>query len=243
MERIETALQGIKPNVLLLGEEDDEQLAGAPYGLDYGWNLQYQLREVAQSGGGAQRLQNSWLNQSVGWPQGSMHMAVTQDWDMDEDMSMYGGTSQTMDAAVFNFTLNGVPEIFCGEEVANDRSGNNTHNPIDWHGPNASRFRSFYSSLIALRNRNPALQQGAVTWVTNSLPSQVITYGRMRHGAVFLVEINFAASAESGTLYAPPGKAWTDVSPIGSPGGRSHELPGTGDFSLQPHDFAIFRRS
>jgi len=69
-----------------------------------------------------------------------------------------------MAAAVFNYTIDGVPLLFNGEEVANVMSSDNTHNLINWNSPNAAQFTLFYTQLIGLRSTNPALQQGALTW-------------------------------------------------------------------------------
>jgi glycosidase len=240
-QQLSTSLLATKPNILLLGEEEDAALALAPFGLDYGWNLQGALVQAATSGNSASGLQSIWQNQVTGWPTGMLHMSLTQDWDLGEDLQVYGGVPNTLDAAVFNYTINGVPLLFNGEEVGNDASGNNTHTAIDWTSRNASVFTSFYSQLIALRNANPALQQGTLTWETNSAPAQVATYVRTSGSTQFLVEINFSNTGVNGTVSLPAGNSWTDVTPSGSPGGKSHAQPGT--LALAPYDFAIFKSS
>jgi len=234
-------LEATKSDILLLGEEEDTALTTTPFELDYGWNLQSALQQAATSGNAAAGLQSTWQNQLTGWPAGTMHMSLLQDWDLPEDLNEYGGLANTMDAAVFNFTINGVPLLFNGEEVANDNSGNNTHNKINWSSANATAFNNFYTSLIGLRNSSTSLQQGAMTWVTNSSPSQVATYDRSGGNFEYLIEINFSGSTVTGTVSPPAGNGWTDVTTVGSPGGTSHVSPP--NFSLQPHDFAIFRRN
>ncbi len=239
-QQLRTSLEATKSDILLLGEEENADLALAPFELDYGWNLQSALVQAATSGNSTSGLQNTWQSQVSNYPAGMLHMSLTQDWDLGEDLQIYGGTANTLDAAVFNYTLNGVPLMFNGEEVGNDNSANNTHTLIDWNSPNASAFQAFYKDLIALRNANPALEQGSLTWVTNSASSQVATYDRVSGTTEFLVEINFSGSAVNGTVNATAG-GWTDVSPSGSPGGKGHTAPGY--FSLQGHDFAIFKRT
>jgi cyclomaltodextrinase / maltogenic alpha-amylase / neopullulanase len=242
-QALRPALESVKPGFLMLGEEEDPALADAPFELDYGWTLQGQygaggLKQVA-TGGAATLLQAAWQAQSMGDPSSMRHMTLLQDWDMDEDLSMYGGVAQTMAAAAFNFTVDGVPLLFNGEEVGNDQSGNNTHTLIDWSGPNATPFSSFYASLLALRNGNSALQQGATTWVSNSESSTVVSFTRSDAAGTFLVLVSFSGSPRTGTVTAPAASGWTDVSPIGSPGGTAHPTPPV--FSLAPYDFAIFR--
>ena len=240
-QQLRTSLEAAKPDILMLGEEEDAQLALAPFELDYGWNLQSALQQAATSGNSVTGLQNTWQSQVGNYPSGMLHMSLTQDWDLPEDLQAYGGVPNTLAAAVFNYTINGVPLMFNGEEVGNDKSGNNTHTLIDWSSPNASAFTGFYTSLIALRNANPALQQGTLTWETNSSPSQVATYDRASGTNEFLVEINFSNATVSGTVNVPAGSSWTDVTPSGSPSGQGHTKPGS--FSLRPYDFAVFQRS
>jgi cyclomaltodextrinase len=242
-QSLRPALESTKAGILMLGEEEDPELAQAPFELDYGWTLQGQygaggLKQVT-TGGNATLLQGAWQAQATDYPSGMRHMTLLQDWDMDEDLSVYGGVAQTKAAAAFNFTMDGVPLLFDGEEVGNDQSGNNTHDVIDWNAPEAAAFSSFYASLLALRNGNSALQQGAVTWVTNSASSSVVSFTRSDSRETFLVLVSFSGSTVSGSVAAPSVSGWTDVSPVGSPGGTSHAAPPS--FALQPYDFAVFR--
>jgi cyclomaltodextrinase / maltogenic alpha-amylase / neopullulanase len=166
-------------------------------------------------------------------------MTLMQNWDQDEDLKSYGGVPNTMAAAVFDFTIDGIPMLFNGEEVGNDNSGINSHTVIDWNGPNAATFLPFYKSLLALRNSSTALQQGTVTWIQSSNGASVASYTRSDATGTFLVLINFSGSAVTGTVSAPSESGWTDVSPVGSPGGTTHYAPPA--LSLAAYDFAVFR--
>jgi glycosidase len=240
---LRASLAGVKPGVVMLGEEEDPGLAEAPFELDYGWHLQGLygaggLRQVA-TGDDAGLLQQAWQYQASGWPASMKHMTLLQDWDLDEDLKLYGGAAGTLAAATFNFTIDGVPLLFNGEEVGNDVSGVNTHTPIDWNGPNAAPFGAFYKSLLSLRNGSPALQQGAVGWIANSAPAHVVSYTRSDANATFLVVINFSAGPVTATVSSPAATGWVDVSPVGSPGGSAHAPPPA--VSLGAFDFAVFR--
>jgi glycosidase len=236
-------LEAAKPGFLMLGEEEDPELAQAPFELDYGWHLQGKygmggLQQVA-TGGAANLLQQAWQWESTGWATGMKHMTLLQDWDFDEDLKLYGGVPNTLAAATFNFTMDGVPLLFDGEEVGNDNSAFNTHTPIDWNSPNAAAFQPFYQSLLALRNGSSTLQRGAVTWVANSVPAHVVTFTRSDANGTYLVAINFSGATVTGTVSSPSAGGWTDVSPVGSPGGTAHPAPPA--LSLGGFDFAVFR--
>jgi glycosidase len=236
-------LESVKPGLFMLGEEEDPDLAEAPFDLDYGWTLQGLygaggLRQVA-TGSSATLLEAAWNAQKTGYPAAMRHMTLLQDWDLDLDLKLYGGAPGTMAAATFAFTIDGLPMLLAGEEVGNDASGVNTHTVIDWTGPNAASFAPFYESLLALRNGSTALQQGSVTWVSNTAPAQVVSYTRSDATATFLVLINFSGTTQTGTVSAPAASGWTDLSPTGSPGGLTHAQPSA--FSLAAYDFAVFR--
>jgi cyclomaltodextrinase / maltogenic alpha-amylase / neopullulanase len=243
-QALRAELEALKPGFLMLGEELDPDLADMPFELDYGWDLQGVygaggLQQVATGGGNANLLQQAWTTQKTGYPTGMRHMTLLQDWDLDEDLKLYGGVPSTMVAATFAFTIDGVPLLFNGEEVGNDRSGVNTHTVIDWNNPNAATFTPFYKSLVGLRKGSTALQQGAVTWVTNTAGRGVVSYTRSDTTSTFLVILNFSNAAVTGAIAAPTNNRWVDVSPVGSPGGTNHVAPPT--VSLAAYDFAVFR--
>lgn len=246
-ESVRTQLETTKPGLLLLGEEEDPDLAQTAFDLDYGWHLDgvYTppaggLQQVAGNGASASLLQQGWTYQKTGYPATMLHLSLLQDWDLAEDLTLYGGVAGTMAAAAFDFTIDGVPMIFNGEEVGNDDSGFNTHTKIDWNSPNAATFTPFYKSLLTLRNTSTALQQGTLSWLTNSAPDQVVSYSRVDSNGSFVVVINFSNGQVSGTISgAPAATSWSDVSPTGSPGGQTHVSPPS--FTLAAYDFSVFR--
>ena len=208
-------LEAAKHGFLMLGEEQDRELANAPFQLDYGWQLQGSFigaangLQEASTLGDASLLQSAWTGQHTGYPVTMRHMTLLQDWDLDEDLKLYGGVPNMLAAATFAFTIDGLPMLFNGEEVGNDNSSVNTHTRINWSGPNAATFSVFYKSLLALRNGNSALQQGTVTWVANTGGRAVASYTRSDGNATFLVVINLSEAAVTGTLSAPTAATWT----------------------------------
>ena len=235
-------LEAVKKDLLMLGESEVKSLATTPFELDYGWQLQSALRAAALKAS-ALGLQAAWQSQMDGWPAGTLHMGIMQDWDLDSDLKLYGGIPTTLNAAVFNLTLNGVPLLWNGQEVGNDNGTVNTHAPINWNGPNAVLFSTLYRDLIALRKNNTALQQGSVTWLGTGNTGQVLAYERSDDKGEFLILINFSASEASGSLLNLPSGAasWTELTPAGAPGGKAHVAPPS--YKLVAHDFAIFRRN
>ena len=244
-ESIESACKSINSNIMWLGEEEDSSLALAPYDLDYGWDMYYYgIISAFKTSNDASTLEYQWdypYTIDYSSPAGMLHMNIQDDWDVsNRDNIVLGGYAQAMAAAAWNFTISGVPLMYNGMEVANNNGGENSHTPIDWTGSDASTFTTFYTQLLSLRNNSGgALQQGSTSFISNS-SSAVICYERTSGSTSYVIEINTNGSAVSGTLTKPSG-TWTDVTPAGAPGGESHELPSTGDFSLKAYDFAIFK--
>ena len=175
------------------------------------------------------------MSQGSSFPGGMLHMNIQDDWDYGRDVNTMGGMSGAMAAAVLNFTSCGIPLLYNGMEVANNTGGTNPHTQINWNF--GTLFDEFYTQIIALRKSHPVLQQGGTVWRTNSAPGQVVTYSRTG-GEEILVEINYSNSQTSGTISGLP-TGWTEVTPVGGPGGQSHTAPP--NFSLKPKDFAIFK--
>jgi glycosidase len=247
---LRTKLLAAKPGLFLLGESEDPELTAVVFDADYGWKLwgQYAtgLQQVAKDGADAMSNMKAALavqapGQVTGFLPATRHMTLTQTWDADVDIKIFGGVPNTMAAAVFNFTFSGLPMISAGEEVGNDKGEYNSHTVVNWASPNAAAFTPFYQSLLALRNANPALQQGEFAWLDNSSAQHVLSFTRSDSSAKFIVVINLSSADVSGTLTAAPSGTWQDVSPAGSPGGTAHAAPPS--FSLKAYDFAVFRNN
>lgn len=146
-----------------------------------------------------------------------------------------------MVAAVFNFTIEGVPMLFAGEEVANDRSGVNTHAAVNWSGPLATRFETFYTQLGMLRRRSLALRRGTTTWlkIAGGGPG-LVAFTRTWEQEQCLIAINFSASAVQGALLGLVTDGWTAVTPYGALRPAAHPAPPA--LNLGSWDFVIFVR-
>lgn len=232
-------LRQTRPDVLLLEEGEAPDLALKPFPLDYGWRLTGALKEASNSGD-VSKVEAAWRSQGGDFPPGMEHLSIQDDWDYPRDVKTFGGAAGAMAAAVFNFTDTGVPLIYNGMEIGNAAGDVNPHAPIRW-ADGDPRFPGFYRQIIALRRNNPALQQGTMAWLPNSVPAHVLTYTRTGGGAEFLVEVNLTSSAAQGTVQTPLGSGWREVPIAGMQGVKTHAaLP---HIFLQPKDFAVFRRT
>lgn len=238
---IGNVLKSINARIILLGECTNPELSLRPFNIDYtNYSLQPAVMNATRTKD-ARSLPTVLYKLKAEHPAGMLHTSIMQTWDMDLDLRMYGGPDATMAAAVFNFTVEGVPMIFAGEEVCNDRGGVNTHAVINWHGPLAERFHAFYKSLGMLRRERVSLRRGSTAWprVLGASPG-LIAFLRTWEGEQCLIAINISARAVNGQIDGQPSCDWEEVTPPGALHGSPHSLPPM--IVLGPWDFAIFAR-
>ena len=233
-------LKPVKPDLLMLGECEDPELAHKPFAIDYGWWLRDAIKP-AMNGSDAAQVVGVWKHQHEAFPPGMLHLSLQDDWDVNRDVVEFGSAQGALATAFFYQTTDGVPLIYNGMEIGNAATGVNPHAPIDWRGANPV-FDAFYPQMLGLRHDNTALQQGATNWLTNSAPAHVLTYTRTDAHAEFLVEINLADSAMQGTITIPDngGGSWVEVTPPAAlAAGAKHVVPPR--FELGPKGFALFK--
>ncbi|CAF9941502.1 hypothetical protein IMSHALPRED_002754 [Imshaugia aleurites] len=242
-------LKAVNPKVILLGECCNPELSLNPFNMDYAnYSLQPAVAFATKTQD-ASRLPKVFDQLQSAHPGGMLHMSIMQNWDMDLDLNMYGGPDGTLCAAAFNFTIEGVPMLFAGEEVGNDCGGYNTHAPVNWSSSLSSRFSAFYRSLGMLRRSHEALRRGDTTWLTSGGGAGLIAFTRSGVNEEILVAINFSASAVGGSASTKrsifkkdklPTEGWAEITPPGAAYGVPHPAPPT--IKLGPWDFALFCR-
>ena len=243
-------LKAINPKVILLGECCNPELSLSPFNMDY---ANYSLQPAVVSAittRDASKLPKVLDQLNSAHPEGMLHTSIMQNWDMDLGLKMYGGPDGTLCAAVFNFTIKGVPMLFAGEEVGNDRGGYNTHEPINWASPLADRFSSFYKSLGMLRRSHEALRSGVTEWLTCGAGAGLIAFTRKGQSEEILIAINFSTSAAEGSASLRKSLfkkdklsagGWSEVTPPGAAHVIPHPNPPA--IKLGPWDFTIFCRA
>ena len=238
-QRVGDFLHAAKPDIILLGECETPDLALKPFQIDYGWNL-FGALKAASNGGDAADVVAAWSRQTDSFPKGMLHLSIQDNWDTPRDIAAFGGPAGAMAAAVFNFTINGVPLVYNGMEIGNAAGGVNPHAPIPWD-KGTPGFPAFYEQLIALR-ANAALRQGSLRWLTNSTPRQVLTYTRREGDSQFLVVINLSKTAAIGRISLPDGPSWVDVTPGATPRPTGARVD-PARYQLGPGGFAVYRRT
>ena len=97
------------------------------------------------------------------------------------------------------FTIDGVPFLYNGQEIADAELHNNFGStPVDWskgETPEGRHRFAFCQRLCALRHREPALVKGSLSWIANDVPDQLLAFIRDTGSEQILVLVNISAAS------------------------------------------------
>jgi cyclomaltodextrinase / maltogenic alpha-amylase / neopullulanase len=192
------ALDKVNPEVVLLSESDrpDDQLQA----FDINYNFQYYLAlvSVIRDGAPASKIRDQWESMRANMPRGArlLHYSDNHDWPR---AVLQFGKKGAMAAAVLDFTLDGVPFIYNGQEV-DDPTPTSWRRPapIRWpeHVSSADKLAEStldqYKKLFAMRASEPALTSGDLIWINNTEPASVLSFLRKKGNAEVLVIQNLS---------------------------------------------------
>ncbi len=221
------ALDRVNPQVILLSESDrpDDQLQA----FDINYNFQYYLalRSVLRDGAPAIRVREEWEKMNSTMPRGARLLHYTDNHDWPRAVLQFGEKG-AMAASVLDFTLDGIPFLYNGQEV-DDPTATAWRRlaPIRWSDPgNGADEKSIeaafdeYKKLFEMRATYPALTSGSVLWVNNTEPDSVLSFLRKKGSSEILVILNLSNRDVHVTVDLPvmdyyavqnllkPGKTW-----------------------------------
>lgn len=204
------ALDAVNPEVVLLSESDrpDDQLAA----FDINYNFQYYLAlcAVMRDGAPAVKIREEWEQMHSAMPRGArlLHYSDNHDWPR---AVMQFGEKGAMAASVLNFTLDGIPFVYNGQEVDDPTATHwRSRAPIRWKDAgNGADEKSIgqteaeYRKLFALRDSEPALSSGELIWINNTQPGSVLSFLRKSGNDEVLVILNLSNRGVHVTIDLP----------------------------------------
>jgi glycosidase len=241
-ESARTALEKVKPDILLLAEAHKPELLVKAFDLDYSWPLHAALSEVLGAGASATKLEAAWREEVATYPKGAQHLRFSDNHDESRAIARFGARG-ALAASAFMFTLDGVPLLYNGMEVGDvtESGAPALFEKLDvfWDAKDRRpEFPGFYKRLIAFRAEHAALRTGTLTWVRNANPDRVVTYMRESADETLLVAVNFGNAPFLGLVDVAG--AWRDITPR-APGAPavSAALPSV---SLDGWEWRVYRR-
>lgn len=194
-------LECVRPDVAMLAEgmRPEDQLKA--FDLDYGWGLSWE--DAAQ-------MRRVWEDKRQERPPGGARFARFID---NHDFANDGGENRVekrwggprVEAALVGlFTLDGVPLLYNGQEVADTaRHSIFGRLPIDWAAGKTPAGRARFAlcrRFCAMRRGEPALTRGEMHWLDNDRSAAVLSYERTLGNSRIVTVINLGADAATVTV-------------------------------------------
>jgi len=172
--------------------------------MDISYNFPYYsaLQAVVVNGESAERIRQQWEKARAAFPRGSFLLHLNDNHDHNRANVVFGEKA-ALATSVLNFTLDGIPLLYNGEEVGDSTAPQQqSHVAIRWDiwKPESQRRTSIagqqnaklrvYKQLIQMRKDEAALTSGELTWVNNSNQDGVVSFIRKQGAEEILVLIN-----------------------------------------------------
>jgi|WetSurMetagenome_2_1015567.scaffolds.fasta_scaffold35000_2 cyclomaltodextrinase / maltogenic alpha-amylase / neopullulanase len=198
------SLNKVKP-VMMLAEGSIPELHAKAFDLTYAWNVYDILQAMLEGRKPVTLLDNALRNERLRFPAGSLRMRFTTNHDKnawDAPATKKFGHDGLRLATILVNTLPGVPLLYTGEEVENDRVlGLFEKVPVDW---NRSReMGDLWKKLFALRVEHKSLSRGEMVRLNVSPDSSVFGFARAAGADRAVSILNFSSEPKTVTLAFP----------------------------------------
>jgi glycosidase len=237
-EEARAQLNRIKP-VMMLSEGSIPEHHVKAFDLTYGWNVYDILLPMLEGKKPVTLLDAALRNERLRFPTGSLRMRFTTNhdknyWDAPA-VKKFGHDGLRLATILVN-SLPGVPMLYTGEEVENDRPLSLFEKvPVDW---NRSReMGELWKKLFGLRREHKSLSRGEMVRIPVSPDGRVYAFARAAGSDRAVVILNFSASPEKVSLRFPmdrlfPGKTSAWLKEIFSGGKLALDPQGTAELTL-----------
>ncbi len=199
-EEARKQLDRAKPNLVMLSESDrpDDQLAA--FDINYNFDYYLTLRSVMLNGDPAIAVRKQWEEMRRTMPRGArlLHFDDNHDWRRPV---LEFGEKGSMACSLLNFTLDGIPFIYDGQELG-DASLTHWQDsaPIHWlnepkqsvNGDHRQQTLAEYKKLFKMRADHPEFTAGDLIWIDNSEPDSVLSFLRKKGNDEILIILNLS---------------------------------------------------
>jgi len=242
-EEARTELEKTKPDIMMLAEATKPELLVKAFDIDYSWPLHAALNKVLLNGAPASELKRSWDESRQQFPQGSLHLRISDDHDEARAVARFG-VRGALAASVLMLMLDGVPLLYNGMEAGDATESGDPEFfeklPIFWHPKERPPLSEIYRDLIRLRKQHAAFRNDRVVWLHNSDTANLVTIMRLDEQDEFVIAINFSNRPVLGWVEVMHEQDFRPVKITGMP-----DAPPTGFpmFRLNGFEWRIYHRA
>jgi glycosidase len=194
----------IKP-VMMLSEGSLPDHHRSAFDVTYSWNVYDALSGVIDSTVDVRQFDDILTLENYRYPRASLKLRFNTNHDKNaSDASAVTKFSAkgAKTTAVLSFTYPGIPLIYNGEEVGNDKRLSLLEKvDIDW--TKNIEFRAFYQVLAELRSSHVALRRGEYVYVVNSGGGKVLSFVRQLGDDQVLVVLNLSRDQKNCEVSVP----------------------------------------
>lgn len=213
-EEARVRLDKLRPDLVLLSEGQRAADQVQAFDINYGFSWYDATSRVLTRSQPASTLRAVWEKQRAERPRGARFIRYTDNHDLANDMQrpdVVFGQRAAHALSVVNFTLDGVPFLYNGQEIG-DTSLHSIYArwPVRWEAaclPKPKATREFYKQLCELRRSQSALHSGDVVWVDHDQPDAVVAFVRRAGAEEILCVVNLSNRAVKARLDLPAGAA------------------------------------
>ncbi len=198
-------LDAIRPGIILLseGSRAEDQLDAMD--LDFGFPFYSAIGGILANKRPASDFARTCEDVAAARPKGTRFVRYSDNHDIANDdyenrREKVWGDAANRAVFVLNFTLDGTPMLYNGQEIA-DASRHSIFGkaPIDWtraDSDDARRRRDFLRNLIDVRRGNPALTSPDVDWIEPSRPERCVAFLRKSGDETIYCVVNLTSESE-----------------------------------------------
>jgi len=234
---------------MMLSEGSIPEHSVKAFDLTYSWNVYDALDPLLRGKRPASALDEIFMMEQLQYPTGALRMRFNTNhdknaWDSPAVLK-YGKDGLKFTAVLIN-TIPGVPMIYTGEELANDRKLSLFEKvDVDWGRPR--EMGELYKTLSLLRRDHKALSRGELIRVQSSIPADIYAFFRIAGIDKILTVLNFVPEPRVDTLTIPiekifPGENAVALTEIFS--GEHLEVRSDGQgrvaIALEPRGYKVF---
>ena len=205
-EDVRERLDAIKP-VMMLSEGSLPEHHPKAFDISYAWNTYDVLLPLLSGEKPASFLSQVLTSESLRFPRGSLRMRFNTNhdknaWDMPA-ATKFGVDGLKLTTVLVN-TIPGVPLLYTGEEVANERRLDLFEKvEVDWNQPRV--IGDLAATLFRLRRNGTALTMGSMVTLQCTPADAVFAFLRSSREEDLVVVLNFSRDSKVCTLVLPDG--------------------------------------
>ena len=205
-----TELRKIKPDIFLLAEAEGPQLHTDGFNMTYAWNKHHVMNEIAKGTMTADTMDVAIQKDLKNYTADSYFMNFTSNHDENSwngtEFERMGNGAKTF--AVMAATIPGMLLMYSGQEVALDRRLKFfDKDSITW--VDNKNYTQFYTTLIQLKEDNPALWNGSYGGAYTRVATQhdkIYCYTRTLGDNKVMVILNLSSDAHDAVFSTDGGK-------------------------------------